>query len=338
MIKTIQEQEDREYQEFLRNAEDKEYQEFLQNSDILPTPEEIATQTSNPLKNLNINPYLLSALGGLVSAVNTPIGLGIGVVSLGYQIAKDVKEGNSLSDAFLNAGAIALSFGGGATAKALKFLKNIKNISNFFQNKDGGKFVDKGIEILEKQHKGEKISEATLKNFEKISKTVKVNEKAQEKIFQYMKENKNAYDKEVKDMLFNEETKLELMSNFDRFLEEQGQNLGHSNQWKPAIKDIKNYLSEQNLSDIGLLSKYFEHPELFPSIQSKALPPPLKTPLERAIYEAIFPKLQNPQSKIAMNFLYPKQSQAQKIVEQLQNYQKAQQPNQNLLNLFKSNK
>ena len=108
---------------------------------------------------------------------------------------------------------------------------------------------------------------------------------------------------------------------FDKFLNEQGENLPASQQFKKPIQEIKNYLAEKNLSDIDLLKQYFENPEYFPAIESEVLPKPLKTPLEKAIYETFFSKLQNPQSKIGMNILYPKQSQAQKIIEQLQNYQ-----------------
>lgn len=304
--------------------------------EILPSPSEINESIGD--KNIELlkdvgnvamsyAPLVGSFVGGAVSG---PVGWGIGAGALGLQMFNDIQNGESMPTILAKMIPLGKIFGGTTLAK-----KVISEAMNYlFAGKNAEKFINKGVEIVEKQQKGVEVSKAELSQFDKMSKRVKVDEKAQEQIMQYMAKNKDAYNTEIANTSLDEATKLELTSNFDKFLSEQGENLTSSKQFERPIQAIKNYLSEQNLSDIDLLNHFFDKPELFPSIQSEALPPPLKTPLERAIYETINPKLQNPESKIGMNVLYPRQSSGKNILEQLKNYQQKQPPTGELENFL----
>ena len=324
MIKTIQEQEDQEYQKFLRDAEDKEYQEFLQNSDILPTPEEIKTQTSNPLKNLKINPYLLSGLGGITTAVNTQIGLGVGVASLIYQIAKDVKEGTSLSDAFRNAGAIALSFGGGT--KALKLLKTFWGTIKATPKTK--KFVEKSIEIIESQAEGKAVAPEEIQQLEKMledpsvqkglqtfnNDLMKFKDRIPELGNKLLKEFKKPYNKELEALssIPQEEIASDVLQKFRQNIGDEG--LSNTTELFPAIQNIEEIVQSNNPSNMDILRQAFspnnpsQQPTRFPSVKMENFPLPkqLRTPYENAIYEAIKPRLQNLEAQKAMDWLYQK--------------------------------
>jgi hypothetical protein len=297
---------------------------------------------------LSMIPHVFATAGGLLFK-NTPIGrsVGLGLMGAGMviQFANSIKEGKSISESFKSLVPL------GAEALTIQSIKKGWKIINQIigGNKKAGNFIKKAVELAESQlaNKNNKKLEMLKQNDKALTELIEMSRDPEvltglsgvgDKAMQYAKKipklvdatkeaHKKAYNENLARLTENKNGELSesVLENFLNQLEET-ESLHKSDELKPAIENITDIVKKDNAIDIDLLRQAFQtnnsnqQPTRFPSVKPENFPLPkqLRTPYEEAIYNAIYPRLDNNEARSGMNYLNRKDLTLPDVLNQIQ--------------------